>query len=96
MNPITAIAPISAHLEMTAATKAPTTEFAKLVGHGIASLNTELQASDGLLRTLAAGEPVPLHVVMIAMEKARMDLQFAVAVRNSLLGSYQQLTQMQL
>ena len=67
-----------------------------IIGHGVTRLNSDLQTSDGLLRSLAAGQNVPLHDVMIAMEKARIDLQFAVEIRNRLITGYQQLMQMQL
>jgi flagellar hook-basal body complex protein FliE len=74
----------------------PTGDFSRLVGHGIGELNTSLNAGDQALRAMAAGESIPLHDVMIAMEHARLNLQFAVEVRNRVVEAYQQLTQMQL
>ncbi|MDW2981773.1 flagellar hook-basal body complex protein FliE [Rhodanobacter sp. KK11] len=73
-----------------------TGDFSRLLGEGLGALNTSLNAGDHALRAMAAGEAIPLHDVMIAMERARLDLQFAVEVRNRAVEAYQQLTQMQL
>lgn len=75
---------------------ASTPDFARMVGRGLDKLDGDLQAGDRMLRGLAAGEDIPLHDVMIAMEQAQLRLRFAVEVRNRLVESYQQLTQMQL
>lgn len=96
---IAPIAPLS--LEGTGSTQlaskaASGSDFMRVVGAGIERVNTDMKTSDGLVRALAAGENVPLHEVMIAMEKACIDLQFAVQVRDRLLEGYQQLMQMQL
>lgn len=72
------------------------TDFSRAIGEGLKTLNTNLNASDEVLRGVAAGEPMPLHDVMIVMTRAQLSLQFAVEVRNRLVESYQQLSQMQL
>ncbi|MEI7037468.1 flagellar hook-basal body complex protein FliE [Fulvimonas yonginensis] len=96
---IDAIAPVSGALpapEFAPRPVRPTADFSRLVGEGLGALNTSLNAGDQALRAMAAGEAIPLHDVMIAMERARLDLQFAVEVRNRVVEAYQQLTQMQL
>lgn len=71
-------------------------DFEALVGEGLKTLNTDLSASDQVLRSFAAGEDIPLHDVMIVTERAQLSLQFAVELRNRVVEAYQQLTQMQL
>ena len=44
--------------------------------------STSLVDADASVRALAAGENVPVQDVMIAMEHAHLQLQFAVEVRN--------------
>ena len=44
---------------------------------------------------LAAGEPVELHDVMIAMEEADLSLRLALQVRNKLVEAYQEIQRMQ-
>ena len=66
------------------------------LGDGLIQVDRSLRAADDRLRSLAAGENVALHDVMITMEQARMDLMLVVEVRNRLLEAYQELTRMQL
>lgn len=82
--------------EMSRPEATGTADFSRLVDGGLGKLNAELNASDGDLRAMAAGKDMPVHDVMIAMEQARIDMQFAVEVRNRVVEAYQQLTQMQL
>lgn len=89
-------APAASARELSDRTTTASVDFSSVLGNGLQTLNTNLNASDQALRSLAAGEDVPLHDVMITMERAQLSLQFAVEVRNRLLEAYQQLTQMQL
>lgn len=59
-------------------------------------LDVSLRSADAALTSLASGQQVPTHEVMIAMEKARLGLTFAVEVRNRLVEAYQELMRMQL
>lgn len=70
--------------------------FMQMVGDQMTELNGSLNQADQAARALAAGEDIPVHDVMIAMEHARLKLQFAVEVRNRVLDAYQNLTNMQL
>jgi flagellar hook-basal body complex protein FliE len=45
---------------------------------------------------LQAGQNVPLHQAVIAMEEANVSFQLMVEVRNKLLESYQELMRMQI
>jgi len=54
-----------------------------------------LSESDRLTRESAAGGPVDLHDVMIAMEKADISLRLLVQVRNKALDAYQEIMRMQ-
>ncbi len=45
---------------------------------------------------LAAGEPVELHDVMLAQDRASLGFQLAVQVRNKLVEAYQDVMRMQL
>lgn len=71
-------------------------DFSAMLGDGIARVDASLAAADAQLRGLAAGQDIPLHEVMISMEKARIDLTLMAEVRNRVLESYQELMRMQL
>lgn len=94
--PIAGIAAVPDNFETPLITRSPAADFSKAIGEGLKTLNTNLNASDEVLRGVAAGEPIPLHDVMIVMTQAQLSLQFAVEVRNRLVESYQQLFQMQI
>jgi flagellar hook-basal body complex protein FliE len=70
--------------------------FIQMLGSQVSELNDGLNQADQSARALAAGEDVPVHDVMIAMEHARLKLQMAVEVRNRIVDAYQNLTNMQL
>ena len=96
ISPITGITAMPEGFALTSASRSPATDFSKAIGEGLKTLNTDLNASDEVLRGLAAGESIPLHDVMVVMTQAQLDLQFAVQVRDRLVESYQQLFQMQI
>lgn len=96
---IEAISPIGmdiAGADRTMQVRTPAADFADMIGESLGRVDQSLRAADGQIRSLAAGENIPLHEVMISMEQARMDLMLAVEVRNRLVESYQELTRMQL
>lgn len=96
IDPIGAIGGIqSLHVESASSTAHVETDFGKVLGEGLQGLNTKINASDEVLRALAAGKDIPVHEAMMVMEQAQMSLQFAVQVRNRLVSAYQQIMQMQ-
>jgi len=70
--------------------------FLQMAGAGLDQINGSLNAADASARALAAGKDIPLQDVMIAMEHAHLQLQFAVEVRNRIVDAYQSLTNMQM
>jgi flagellar hook-basal body complex protein FliE len=95
IDPIAAIAGDIAPANAIAPTAKPV-DFASVAGAGLERVNASLQSADALLRQVAAGQAVPVHELMIAMERARLDLTLAAEVRNRLVDAYQELTRMQL
>jgi len=95
IDAIQGITSVAQALELGPAKPATGGDFAQALGGGLKALNTDLNASDEVLRSLAAGKDIPMHDVMIVMTRAQVDLQFAVELRNRLVESYQQLSQMQ-
>lgn len=70
--------------------------FLQMAGAGLDQINGSLNAADASTRALAAGKDMPVQDVMIAMEHAHLQLQFAVEVRNRIVDAYQNLTNMQM
>ncbi len=76
------------------ATQQAVESFSTLLQQAMESLNTQFQAADQGAMQLAAGEPVDLHTVTIAMERAELSLSLALQVRNKLLEAYQEVMRM--
>lgn len=96
---IEAIAPLGADrtaLDAINAVPATRADFGAWVEGSLAQIGQSLHAADTNVRALAAGQDIPVHEVMISLERARMDLTLAAEVRNRLVEAYQELTRMQL
>ncbi|HEY66046.1 MAG TPA: flagellar hook-basal body complex protein FliE [Caldilineae bacterium] len=69
--------------------------FGELVRDALEQLNRLQQEADDAATRLALGEPVDLHDVMIAVQKADLGFQLALQVRNKLIEAYQEIMRMQ-
>ncbi|MCL4533643.1 MAG: flagellar hook-basal body complex protein FliE [Bacteroidetes bacterium] len=69
--------------------------FQKLLGNAMSTLNRLQLEADSSAAKLAAGEPVELHEVLIATEKANIAFQLAVQVKNKVVEAYQEVMRMQ-
>jgi flagellar hook-basal body complex protein FliE len=69
--------------------------FGHLVAQGLSSVDHSLVAAQGQLQSLALGNPVNLHQVMIGLEESRLSFQLMMQVRNRLLEAYQDVMRMQ-
>lgn len=69
--------------------------FGRLLTQAVEDLNRVNAEANEAMARLAAGEPVELHDVMIAMEQADLSLRLALQVRNKLIEAYQEIQRMQ-
>ncbi len=69
--------------------------FGKALGEAISQLDGLQRQADAQGVQLAAGEPVELHEVMLAQDRASLSMQLAVQVRNKLTEAYQDIMRMQ-
>lgn len=69
--------------------------FSSLLGQLTGEVSAKSAAAGEKISAMMAGENVPLHQAMIAMEEASVSFQLMVEVRNKLLESYQELMRMQ-
>jgi len=70
--------------------------FEAMALSGLEKVDQAIKTSDASLQSYAAGGDVPVHQVMIDMEKARMALQTAIGVRDHIVDAYQEFMRMQL
>lgn len=71
-------------------------DFDAMIGNGIAEVDRRVQIAENSVADFATGADIPPHQVMLALEDARMSLQFALQVRSRLVEGFQELMRMQL
>lgn len=81
--------------QQTPADNGPADSFQTLLGNAMGTLNKLQLEADASTAKLAAGEPVELHEVLIATEKASIAFQLAVQVKNKVVEAYQEVMRMQ-
>lgn len=79
----------------TSTTGVNSMSFGQFLGQGVANLDASVAKAEGVMVALSLGENVPAHEVMIAMERARFSMQFAVELRNRLVDAYSEVMRMQ-
>lgn len=70
--------------------------FSQMLGDFVGEVNAKSQAAGEAVGGLLAGQKVPLHQAVIAMEEAGVSFQLMVEVRNKLMEAYQELMRMQM
>jgi flagellar hook-basal body complex protein FliE len=96
---VTAIDP--ALLEATALAPSPSGHdtvktFSTWLDQQLRTTNTDIVAADHAVRRMAVGEPVNLHQVMVQLDRAKLQFELVMQVRNKLLDAYQDLLKMQI
>ena len=74
--------------------------FMELMGKsfvsGLNSVDAHRKAADEAKEIFATGGDISVHEVMIAAQKASLSTQMAIQIRNRILNTYTELSQMQL
>ena len=70
--------------------------FSDYLSDMVRDVNAKQANAGATVESVLAGESVPLHQAMIAVEEASVSFQLMVEVRNKLLESYQELMRMQI
>lgn len=74
--------------------------FMELMGNsfaqGLTSVDNARKAADDAKMTFAMGGDISVHEVMIAAQKASLSTQMAIQIRNRILNTYTELSQMPL
>jgi len=73
-----------------------TKSFSQVLKEKIEEANQLQLETDSVAEQFIAGEPIELHEMVIAMEKADLAIRHVVQIRNKLLEAYKELVNMQL
>ena len=83
--------PTSPGLETT-----PSKTFESWMSSEVTTVDQRIREADAAVRSLASGDNVALHDVMLTIERAKLSFEFVVQVRNRLLEAYQDVMRMQI
>lgn len=83
-------------LSSVSGTEGAGASFSAWLEQQVQATNADVVSADTAVRQLAVGEPVNLHQVMVQLERAKLQLELVVQVRNKLLDAYQDLIKMQI
>lgn len=70
--------------------------FGQILGKKLDEVNSLQKNVDKLTENFLAGEPVEIHEMLIAAEKADIALRETVVVRDKMIEAYKQITNMQI
>lgn len=70
--------------------------FAESLREAVDAIDTSQQKAQQLENAKAAGSPVDVSQVMVALEKADLSFQAMVEVRNKLVSAYQEIMNLQI
>lgn len=73
----------------------PSDDFARQLMDVLREVNSAQSNAAEMQTKLTTGQPVEIHDVMIAMEKAGIAMNLTLAVRNKVLEAYQEIMRMQ-
>ncbi len=69
--------------------------FSEWMAEEIGIVNEQIHKSEKMVQEIALGETDNIHQVMISLEKAKIQFELIVQVRNRLLEGYQEIMRMQ-
>lgn len=76
-------------------TGAVNNQFSHVLLDSVKSLNNDQIQSAEMMQAFLQGDGPALHTVMLTSEQAKLNLEFAVQVRNKVMEAYQEVMRMQ-
>jgi len=73
----------------------PSATFTEAIKKAVSEVNNLSDEADKLAVNLASGDVEDVHKAMIAMQKAKLALDFTIQVRNKVIEAYQEIMRMQ-
>ena len=99
MNPVIAALPNLANpavqRQAPAVADGKNDDFARMLMDVLKEVNASQAEAQGLQNAFMAGQPVEIHDLKIAIERANMALQLTLQVRNKLLDAYNEIMHLQ-
>ena len=96
LNPSTLISQISPETGASAVSgTSSSTSFGSVVKDAVQSLDKSQKGAEQEMARAVTGESPDLHRTIIALQSADLGFQFALQVRNKVIGAYEEIMRMQ-
>lgn len=95
LNLSTLISPISPETTGSVSGTSPSTSFGSVVKDAVQSLDKSQKGAEQEMARAVTGESPDLHRTIIALQTADLGFQFALQVRNKVIGAYEEIMRMQ-
>lgn len=95
LNPSTLISQISPETTGSVSGASSSTSFGSVVKDAVQSLDKSQKGAEQEMARAVTGESPDLHRTIIALQTADLGFQFALQVRNKVIGAYEEIMRMQ-
>lgn len=95
LNPSTLLSQLSSETTSSASGTNSSTSFGSVVKDAVESLDKSQKGAEQEMARAVTGESPDLHRTIIALQTADLGFQFALQVRNKVIGAYEEIMRMQ-
>jgi len=95
LNPSTLLSKLSSETTSVASGTSSTSSFGSVVKDAVQSLDKSQKGAEQEMARAVAGDSPDLHKTIIALQTADLGFQFALQVRNKVIGAYEEIMRMQ-
>jgi flagellar hook-basal body complex protein FliE len=95
LNPSTLLSQLSSETTSSASGTSSSTSFGSVVKDAVQSLDKSQKGAEQEMARAVTGESPDLHRTIIALQTADLGFQFALQVRNKVIGAYEEIMRMQ-
>jgi flagellar hook-basal body complex protein FliE len=95
LNPSTLLSQLSSETTTSASSTGSSASFGSVVKDAVQSLDKSQKGAEQEMARAVTGESPDLHRTIIALQTADLGFQFALQVRNKVIGAYEEIMRMQ-
>jgi len=95
LNPSSLLSQVSSETTSAASGTSSSTSFGSVVKDAMQSLDKSQKGAEQEMARAVTGESPDLHRTIIALQTADLGFQFALQVRNKVIGAYEEIMRMQ-
>jgi flagellar hook-basal body complex protein FliE len=95
LNPSTLLSQLSSETTTAASGTTSSDSFGSVVKDAVQSLDKSQKGAEQEMTRAVTGESPDLHRTIIALQTADLGFQFALQVRNKVIGAYEEIMRMQ-